>query len=265
MKQLNAEETHEILLNILKEVDIFCEQNNIIYYLAYGTLLGAVRHKGFIPWDDDIDICMSRPDYERFIKTFSSRDDRIRVISPQIDIKFPHYYAKVQDTRTTLITSLPFNYKLGVNIDVFPIDAIPDDKKLQKKYNRDFIFYRYIYNSKGSRYYKGMTILRRILFSCRKLVISFIPISFLTRKIEEINQRYNYNEYNLVSIAASIDNRLILEKEMFGEGVKLDFETIRVNAPLNYHEILKRNYGDFMKIPPKEKQVSHNTIAYFNE
>ncbi|SFT01651.1 lipopolysaccharide cholinephosphotransferase [Porphyromonadaceae bacterium NLAE-zl-C104] len=262
MKKLKTEEVHGVLLSILKEIHSFCEQNNITYYLAYGTLLGAVRHKGFIPWDDDIDICIPRPDYERFLRTFSKNSPNIQVISYHTNNKYPHYYAKVQNTDTILITDLPFKYKIGINIDVFPIDAVPDKKRLQEKYNRSFNFYRNIYNIKAIRYRSERSFFKKILFVFSRIIISVVPTTFLVKKLDRISQQYNYDDHNLVSIAASVDKRLFLEKEMFGEGVKLNFEGIEVNVPYHYHEILKKNYGDYMKLPSENKRLTHNTIAY---
>lgn len=264
MKKLKTEEVHKVLLNMLKEVHLFCEQHNITYYLAYGTLLGAVRHKGFIPWDDDIDIAMPRPDYERFLKTFSKDDSNIQVISYHTDKRYPHYYAKVQDKNTVLKSDSPFKYQMGVNIDIFPIDAVPEKEELREKYNRDFNFYRNIYNIKAITNRKGRSFLKKILFIFSRITTSLIPITFLVRKIDQISQQYNYDSYNLVSIAASVDNRFFLEKENFGKGIMLNFEGIEVKAPYHYHKILKKNYGDYKKLPPKNKRINHNTIAYLN-
>lgn len=263
MKQLNTKEKHEILLNILKEVHAFCEQNSITYYLAYGTLLGAVRHKGFIPWDDDIDICMPRPDYERFINTFLSENTQIRVVSNEADHKYPFFFAKVYDTNTLLKSQSTFKYKIGLYIDIFPIDGIPSDTELQKKYIHKFNFYRNIYNIKAIKYRKGRKMIKNIFLISTRLITFFVPITFLSRKIEQINKTYNYEESELVSIAASNDNRLFFDKDLFEKQIKLNFEELEVNAPYNFHEILKRNYGDYMKLPPKNKQVSHHKeIAY---
>ena len=97
-KEINVEELKQIQLNILKFVDKFCKENNLKYYLAYGTLLGAVRHKGYIPWDDDIDIIMFREDYEKFVTTF--KDVNYKVFATEVNSKYPYPFAKVGDTRT---------------------------------------------------------------------------------------------------------------------------------------------------------------------
>lgn len=263
MKQLDTKEKHTILLNILKDVDSFCEQNNIRYYLAYGTLLGAVRHNGFIPWDDDIDICMPRPDYERFIKTFTSKNGQIRVVSNEIDHKYPFFFAKAYDSKTLLKSESNFKYKIGLYIDIFPIDGISSDSELQKKYINRFNFYRNIYNIKAIKYRKGRKVLKNIFLILTRFITFFIPITFLSKKIDQINKTYNYNESELVSIAASSDNRLFFDKNLFEKQIKLDFEGLKVNVPYNFHEILKKNYDDYTRLPPIDKQISHHReVAY---
>lgn len=263
MKPLKDTEIKSLLLNILKAIDAFCAENNLTYYLAYGTLLGAVRHKGFIPWDDDIDICMPRPDYERFISTFKSNNSRYQVISRVKDKKYPYFFAKVHDTNTILDVETTFKFHLGVYVDIFPIDAIPLEKNLQKKYIRKFNFYRNIYNIKAIKYSNKRSFLKNVFLFASRLVTLFIPLSFLSNKIDKISKSYNYADHKLVSIAATADQRLILDKEFFSEGVKLTFEDMDANVPKGYIEILSKNYGDFLKLPPIEKQISHHSQIAF--
>ena len=263
MKPLKDKEVKELLLNILKEIDAFCTENNLIYYLAYGTLLGAVRHNGFIPWDDDIDICMPRPDYEKFISSFKSKYSRYQIISHTKDNNYPFYFAKVHDTNTILETKLTYKNRMGLYVDVFPIDAIPSDKKLQKKYIWEFNIYRNIYNIRAISISKHRSILKNIMLLLSRLVTFFIPLSYLPSKIDNISKSYNYDEHNLVSIAAATDPRLILDKELFCDGVKLKFENIYANVPKSYTDILSKCYGDYMKLPPIEKQTSHHEVKAF--
>lgn len=258
MRPLSDSETKDILLNILVEIDAFCSKNNLKYYLAYGTLLGAVRHNGFIPWDDDIDICMPRPDYEKFISTFESKDSRYQVVSHLKDRNFPYYFAKVHDTNTLLEIKSTYKNQMGLYVDIFPIDAMPSDKGLQKKFIRKFNFYRNIYNIRSIKLNRQRSFLKNLFLLASRLVTFFIPSSYLPYKVDKISKTYNYDEHNLVSIAATIDQRLILDKDMFSDGVKLKFESIDANVPKNYSEILSKSYGDYMKLPPIEKQISHH-------
>ena len=114
-------------MSMLKEIDSFCRTNGITYYLAFGTLLGAVRHQGFIPWDDDIDIMMPRKDYERFEQAFSSVKN-YRFLTKNNTENFPYPYGKVIDTRTVKKEPLRTRYQvIGLDIDVFPIDNYPNE------------------------------------------------------------------------------------------------------------------------------------------
>ena len=127
-------EIHTYLLDILKAIDAFCTQNGIRYSMAYGTLIGAARHKGFIPWDDDIDLLMPRPDFERFISTFGKEEDAryrciYRVNTPQEYYK--HIFAKVHDSWTELKQD---KYRFGLYVDIFPVDGKPDDVQFVSLY-----------------------------------------------------------------------------------------------------------------------------------
>lgn len=125
-KEIKVEELKQIQLDILKFVDKFCKENNLKYFLAYGTLLGAVRHKGYIPWDDDIDIIMFREDYEKFVTTF--KDVNYKVFATEVNSKYPYPFAKVGDTRTYYMEEIKDVIDTGVNIDVFPLDYLPENR-----------------------------------------------------------------------------------------------------------------------------------------
>lgn len=135
MKLITKQELRDVQINILDAIDSFCIGKNITYWLCGGTLLGAVRHKGYIPWDDDIDIMMPRTDYERFIVEFKGFD-YLKVISHNTDESYPFAFATVNDTRTwKKETRLRKKYakNICVNVDVFPIDSLPDDQKEIKR------------------------------------------------------------------------------------------------------------------------------------
>ena len=117
-----------IQVDILKDVHRFCEENGLHYTLAFGSMLGAIRHKGYIPWDDDIDIALLRPDYEKFVKTYTSKDGQYRLYDYRKDSDFHYPYAKIADTRTILDENVSMK-NIGVNIDVFPFDYMFDTRE----------------------------------------------------------------------------------------------------------------------------------------
>ena len=129
MKEIGIEELKRIQIGILKHLDAFCNENNLKYFMCGGTLLGAVRHKGFIPWDDDIDIMMKREDYDKLIELYPKNDNsNFKLFSYELDKSFPYPFAKMDDFRTIFEEEINDSYKIGVNIDIFPIDYITEDE-----------------------------------------------------------------------------------------------------------------------------------------
>lgn len=133
MKELTLKDKQEIMLDIMLDIDKFCRENNIRYSLAYGTMLGAVRHKGFIPWDDDLDIFMLREDFERFIKTYPGERYHVLYNTRNENEFLATGYAKVHDP-STVIKGEKTHTKYGVFVDIFPLDPVPADPEEQKRY-----------------------------------------------------------------------------------------------------------------------------------
>ena len=130
MKQLTIKELLQVQLDILRDVDAFCRQNQIDYFLVGGTGIGAVRHGGYIPWDDDIDIGMTRPNYDRFLSSFNGNYSNLELYAPEIDLNYYAPYANVCDNRTLLFEGANGHRKdkIGVKIDIFPFDGVPGDE-----------------------------------------------------------------------------------------------------------------------------------------
>jgi lipopolysaccharide cholinephosphotransferase len=146
MKKIENDELKELQLDMLKNVAEFCKERGIQYSLAFGTLLGAVRHKGFIPWDDDIDICMPRPSYDRFVQEYEDSEGIYECLTFEKDNKFLFPFAKVSDRRTVALEQARFvdKYsKLGVNIDIFPVDGARTDDLFQLRKQRQLHMIRY--------------------------------------------------------------------------------------------------------------------------
>ena len=264
MTQIGVTKIRDIQLNILKEVDTFCKINNIKYSLTYGTLIGAVRHKGYIPWDDDIDIMMPRPDYEKFITQFNLNQTKFRVLSTSNSKTHPYPYAKVEDTSTVLIEYSNIKYKIGVNIDVFPIDGMPSNKKQFLKHAQKLKRYENLLGiktiklSNNRSFFKNMVLLFLIIAT---IFISYKKIIVLT---ERANRKYNYTEceyamapcYN-VSIACQTP------KTIFKEFISVKFENSYYSAIKEYDTYLRVIYGNYLKLPPPEEQVSHHNYEAF--
>ena len=144
LREIHSEEFKPILVDMLKTIDKFCSDNNLKYFLAYGTLLGAVRHKGFIPWDDDIDIIMPRSDYQKFIQYFNkgTQSHTLQVVDCYSTNNYYLPFAKLIHTGTVVLENVNNAIPLGVFIDVFPLDNMTDQFKKSKKFFNSISLYR---------------------------------------------------------------------------------------------------------------------------
>ena len=268
MKEIDIEELKRVQLEILLKVDEFCTKNGIEYSLDSGTLLGAIRHKGYIPWDDDIDIIMTRPNYERFLNSFNNYCDYLKVYSPEIDWRFYAPYANVCDERTVLYEHGTGHngIEMGVKIDVFPIDGSPSN------YN-DYI-----------RVYNKIAKLNAALIAKRK-VLSEVPLhrlryicALICRKIYYFNKSYSDIQKEIHELATSVPFSsnsnatqlvyvfypLYFDKPIFNNYINVEFEGHSLKAIEEYDTYLKCMYGDYMQLPPEDQRVyNHGFKAYW--
>ena len=262
-KEISLIEQKKLLLNILDTIDAFCEEYNIRYFLTGGTLLGAIRHKGFIPWDDDIDIAMLRPDYERFIALFNKYNERYKVIHYSNTPGYYYAFAKVIDNKTALIEeNIDNSLEIGAYVDVFPIDFGTDSidetyairsKKMMPWLIMDSI--KTMDRNKTRKYYK--TVLMHIL----KLALKPIPLQYIVQRIDEvakINIKKTDAEYCGALVILMYGKKEIMRTEWYSKSIKVDFENHLFYAPLEYKKVLTNLYGDYMELPPVEKRISHH-------
>lgn len=265
MKRISEEEVRLIYIDILSQVHEFCLQHDINYSLAYGTLLGAVRHKGYIPWDDDIDIMMLRPDYERFIEEFNNKGkSRYSVVSYKSDTNFHYPFAKVVDN-STINDELGY-CMYGIGIDLFPIDKIPENKNKAKRYQNIQYIYWMMYQLKPVKWNKNRDFFKNLIAMISKSFLYFIPYSFLNKQMRNRSLRYAYleNDYNLGCLNGPYCKKECMPKEIFTHMRLMPFENSEFFGLEKYDSYLKHCYGDYMQLPPVEKKVSHHDfIAYW--
>lgn len=269
MEKLELDECKKIELQILKSVKQFCMAKHIRYYLCGGTLIGAIRHKGFIPWDDDIDIMMPRKDYKRFIQLFPEEGiNGFRLLSPYTEEDCCIVYSKVYDPQT-LKQDKEFDkkyWKYGVDIDIFPTDGLPKSESECNKYfktqYRDFHLFLALvggYDFNGGVFKQ----LVKIIFTS---VIKFAgKLNILSAKklCERINARAEKyvledSEQIAVSIFPHYGKREIVDKMGFLKQIEVEFEEDIFTAPSSYHEYLVSLYGNYMKLPPVNQRCSHH-------
>lgn len=259
------DELHAKLLDILRWFDGFCRAHELTYFLTSGTLLGAVRHKGFIPWDDDIDVSMPRPDYERFRLLMADQQDGKYVAESvhnnNADYTFP--YMKIYDTTTTLIEGNRQKTKRGVFVDVFPLDGLGNtEEECAKRYAKLWRYYNF-YLARTCAINKKRSPLKNLAI----IVARCIPCNDqkLLRKVDALMQEVPYNESEYAGILISDWGiREVMPRGIFGTPVEYEFEGMKAFGHADANEYLTRVYGDYMTPPPPEKQVTHHTFIYCN-
>ncbi len=263
-RRLTAEQIKDEELNILLEVDKFCKENNICYCLAGGTLLGAVRHHGFIPWDDDIDICMPRKDYIRFIHTFHSENKNLRVRSNILG-NYPHPFTKVINRGirclSTYDTSEANKY---LWIDILPVDGLPTDQKELKKLYKEEDFYRHILKLCSARLGEGKNRARKTVKYILKPLALLYGEKRAARKMEKIASRYPYKSSEYVGIITwglyGPGERM--KKDEFEKKEYLSFEGHMLPVFSCWDSYLHGLYHDYMTLPPVEKRATHEMRVY---
>lgn len=261
-KELSIDEIKTLLIEELKYIDYICQKYNINYFLIGGSLLGAVRHKGFIPWDDDIDIGMLRKDYNKFVKILKKCKGRYQLVD--IDTMKGYYlpFAKLIDNHTILIEDVKDSVELGIAIDIFPFDNCPvGDYEKACKFSKKLNIYRNLLSLKCISKDKKRGFLKNFLILSIQFIFSWISREALIKKINLIASKY-LNEDNSEYVAElcymPYGNREIYKKIWIEKTIRMKFEQYDFKVPVYYHEFLKNTFGDYMKLPPLDKQISHH-------
>ncbi len=263
MKKITSEQLKQIELDILISLDDYCRKNGLNYFLCGGSCIGAVRHNGFIPWDDDIDIAMPRKDYDIFVKNFSHA--KYRVLTGK-NRRYFLPFAKVVSTDTIILErNVETTPDMGVFVDVFPIDGLGTNynkalRHIEKTRNLFLKTLRGIW--KPHSIYKPKNLIKL----AEKVYFYLFRTLFLTR-IDKRCRRYRYEDSDFCGVAFGFYGKNeIMEKEYF-DGYELRvFEGCHFRIPKRYDDYLKTMYGEYMKLPPLDKQKTHHSFdAYWKE
>ncbi len=243
------------ILDILVVIDKVCREHDIKYYLVAGTMLGAVRHKGFIPWDDDIDIAMPRNDYDRFMQHCTGWLPKpYEAFCAELMPNYPSDFAKIIDSGTTLIERAHHSYIGGIYVDVFPIDGITSNKLLQRIHFIQYSFYKkLVYFLCRDPYKHGHGLSCWIPLICRKCFSMPQVIQHLLR----LQKKYNNNSQSLV-VDHDFGKRGIMEPSVYGKPTEILFENKKLYGIEQADHYLSSIYGDYMTIPHGSKQKRHN-------
>lgn len=263
-KNMSMSEVHDSLREMLKVIDSVCKDNNIVYFLSGGTAIGAVREKGIIPWDDDIDIMLPRKDYEKLISVLEQDNSgRYKVYSLH-DSSWNRPYSCFVDGNTTAKHELVDYSHLGVTMDILPIDGLPrSQKKVFNYYKR----LRFIY----SLYYSSLKVNfgpDEKLIAIKKIVAIFTKLVGAHRICKYINNKakscaYDTSEFVGCSVLIHFMEKEWFKKEWFLEQIYVPFEGEKFPIMNGYDEYLKSLYGNYLKRPEQESNPDHHTSYYW--
>ena len=228
--------------------------------MSYGSLIGAVRHKGFIPWDDDMDICMLRDDYEKLQDYMIAHpDERYELMSYKNNVNYVYPFMKVQDNHTYLVEEdVRIDSDMGIYVDIFPVDGYEDDQafkdkmtKIIKKRQLSCYTFKGITNSKS--------VVNSIIRYISVIIFYFTNTNKYVAQIDELAKSRKVEDYELVDYVIYKDmNKPVWKREWLEQVESGSFEGKEFMIPKHYHEILTSDYGDYMQLPPVEQRVSHH-------
>lgn len=266
LDELSLEEYKNIEFNLLCSFDTFCKKHQVKYSLAYGTLLGSIRHNGFIPWDDDIDVMMLREDYERFLSLSKEDDLSFGIFSPEINKEYYAPYCNIYDLNTILVEegNSHRGLEIGVKIDIFPVDIVPDDYTEYLKIRRNSMFINRLLAWKRwplNAYRKGLPTVRALLV---KILLLLLPYSYLQSKLRSLCLKYRNTEYKYCDVVCyNPYSNSRFKLDVFDSIIEHQFEDKKFSIISDYDYVLSAIYGNYMKLPPIEKRISwHNFKVY---
>lgn len=269
MRELTLKEIQSESLKILVFIDKLCNNLNINYCIMYGTLIGAIRHNGFIPWDDDIDIAMTRKDYMILMNYFKEHKNDLLpydFFSKETREKYPYMIGRICNINYVMKSDMEDDYGMGTFVDIYPMDGAGNGKA-HIPFIKSRLFSSMYYMKSRTKFIpsekKVLNIPKRIIYSFVKL----IPTSFLRKSLEKLTTKYDFDESEFVAQMDCFSdgkNNMYLKEDIINTCYH-DFENVRVKIPVNYDAMLKKLYGDYMELPPENKRVGHHFYKIFSK
>ena len=270
----NEEDNSELRRLQLVELDLMrifseiCDKYGLRYYLVGGTMLGAIRHKGFIPWDDDMDVGMPRPDYEKFLKVVKKElPEGYGSLNYKKNKEYNRYFSRIVNKKVKITNaSNTKTIEEDAWLDIFPFDGMPNGRLMQNLHFWRMTFVRFFYhascfdelvnlNRPGRPWYLQAAI-RFVAFTH---IGSKLNTKRLMLRIEKLLKKYPYDECDyMISFFGAYMKREIVDKKMLGRGKKYDFEDLKLNGPVDYDGFLRHFYGDYMTPPKDSDKDKHN-------
>ncbi len=261
MKEIRA-----IALDILSDFDAFCKEHNLKYCLTQGTLLGAIRHKGFIPWDDDIDISMFRPDYDRLIELADEMPESCKFFSRENLSYHSRLYGRICNTDYVSVDSYYSEKTCGYfGLDLFPIEPVPTEDGEYNAFAKKIKLLRQMFIFSNSALFKGDGFLRAFIIKPLPILLcKLIGAKRIYKWYNNLIHKLDFEKAESLALVCAV----YTDKEKFPKSdyldlIEVEFEGMKFPAVRNYDVYLKHLYNDYMKLPPKEKQVAHHSFRIF--
>jgi len=272
MRPMTLEDVHKVLYDILVDIHEFCVKNDIKYSLSGGSLLGAIRHNGFIPWDDDIDIQFSRPEYERFIHTYKSKRG-YQLFSRELqgceDVEIA--FARVCEMEKTIVDPGLGPWKkepTGLWVDILPMDGAPEDEdKARKKISKMYFFWRLTVMSRAKlkiSFSSVPTIKLKLRLIAKKILSQLIPEDIVPHYIKMCKE-YDFEKSTYLANYSTMQNKFREWQPKFPmeKFVLHQFEQGEFYIMEDYNTSLSHLYGNYMELPPVEKRVAHEINSFY--
>lgn len=263
----NVRKVQNVQLQILKDFMFFCKEHHLRYFMSGGSLIGVMRHKGFIPWDDDIDVVMPRGDYNIFIKLQEEYPKDYFLVNHDADNSWQFNFAQFVDNQSEIIVRMNEKpRKCKIWIDVFPLDGLPKNALFRWVHIKRILLYRYLIQVPNIRTQVDTHKVGRPFYEkCVIKLLHYIPlgnfinVDSVLKKMEKALEKYDYDKSSYVgNMLGKYREREVVPHDYFGQGKAMDFENIKVCCPEKPDLLLKHLYGEYMQLPPEKDRVSHD-------
>ncbi len=273
MKELTIQEIQAVSLEILHTIAGICDEQHLRYVLIYGTLIGAIRHNNYIPWDDDVDIMMPRPDYDKllaYLKMHIKEYTNLRVFNREECSEYPYMITRISDDRYTIKMANEKPYGMGIFIDIYPYDGLGKTKD-------EAVYYGLKGDRLSSLCYQATrehfaietttSTFRKIIKYPVYLVAKLIGKDFFQNKLEKLARvkDYDSSEYIGCVIWLSGGEKDIFPRKWFDETIMMQFDKYKFRIPKHYDEVLRHEYGDYTKLPPEKDRIGHHFFKVYKK